>query len=92
MTSYEDSYDVPPLQILAERQRSFARSLGDILKWRNGRDGMDAWRAVTDTRLDALLVEVKTVKRMLWGLIFTSLIGFGSVAIAVYFSTRGAHP
>lgn len=93
MTTFED-FDGPPpsTAILAERQRGLARSVGDLLKWRNGRDGMDAWRGITDERLKTLSDDVKTVKRMLWGLIFTSLAGFGSVAIAVYLSTQGAHP
>lgn len=94
MTTFEDAYEggPPSLPILAERQRGLARSVGDLLKWRNGRDGMDAWRGITDERILQLLAEVASVKKMLWGLIFTSLIGFGSVALAVYFSTKGAHP
>ena len=92
MTTFDDSYDVPPLPILAERQRGLARSVGDLLKWKNGRDGMDSWRGVTDERILTLIAEVKTIKRLLWGLIFTSLGGFLTVAVAVYFSTHGAHP
>lgn len=92
MTTFEDSYDIPSVQLLAERQRGLARSVGDLLSWRNGRDGMDSWRSVTDERIASLMAEIATVKKMLWGLIFTSLIGFSSVAIAVYFSTKGATP
>lgn len=54
MSTYEDTPEVPNIVLLAERQRGLARSVGDLLKWRNGRDGMDAWRAVTDDRMEAL--------------------------------------
>lgn len=69
-----------------------ARSLGDLLKWRNGREGMDSWRATTDQQIQQIIADNKTIKRMLWGLIMTSLAGFGSVAVAVYLSTGGTHP
>lgn len=55
MSTYDDAYEnVPSFDILVERQRGLARSVGDLLKWRNGRDGMDAWRAVTDDRIEGL--------------------------------------
>jgi hypothetical protein len=54
MGTYEDTPEVPNIVLLAERQRGLARSVGDLLKWRNGRDGMDAWRAVTDDRIEGL--------------------------------------
>lgn len=93
MTTYDDTFErEPSIQVLAERQRGLLRSVGDLLKWRGGRDGIDAWRGITDERLQALSEDIKTVKRMLWGLIFTSLAGFGSVAIAVYLSTGKPHP
>lgn len=54
MGTYEDTPEAPNIVLLAERQRGLARSVGDLLKWRNGRDGMDAWRAVTDDRIEGL--------------------------------------
>jgi len=55
MSTYDDAHEnVPSFDILVERQRGLARSVGDLLKWRNGRDGMDAWRAVTDDRIEGL--------------------------------------
>lgn len=92
MSTYDDSEQyVPSLDVLIERQRGLARSVGDLLKWRNGRDGIDAWRAVTDQRVDAVVKELQAVKRLLWGLIFTCLGGFMTVALAVFLSAHGVH-
>lgn len=63
MGAYEDTPEVPNIVLLAERQRGLARSVGDLLKWRNGRDGMDAWRAVTDDRLEGLEGKIVALTR-----------------------------
>lgn len=64
MSTYDDAYEnVPSFDILAERQRGLARSVGDLLRWRNGRDGMDAWRAVTDDRLGGLESKIADLTR-----------------------------
>lgn len=93
MSTFDDALEgVPSLPVIADRQRGLARSVGDLLKWRNGRDGMDAWRTLTDDQLHTMREDMKQIKLLLWGLIFTCLAGFVSVAVAVYFSTQGAHP
>lgn len=58
MGTYEDTPDVPNIVLIAERQRGLARTVGDLLKWRNGRDGMDSWRAVTDDRMKSLETKI----------------------------------
>ena len=79
MSTYDDAHEnVPSLAILAERQRGLARSVGDLLKWRNGRYGMEAWRAVTDDRIEGLegkIVDltraVNALRRTILGFAFT---------------------
>lgn len=61
--SYENSYDVPSPQIIAERLRGMSRSVGDLLSWKNGRDGMEAWRAVTSDRIDGLEARIDTLTK-----------------------------
>lgn len=74
MGTYEEA-GRPSIEIVAERQRSMGRTVGDLLKWRNGRDGMDAWRAVTEDRIegveqkmDALQKSVEGLRRVIMGL------------------------
>jgi hypothetical protein len=76
MGTYEETPQGPhSLELIGDRQRSLARSVGDLLKWRNGRDGMDAWRAVTDDRMtglehkvDLLAASVDSLRKTIMGL------------------------
>lgn len=78
MGTYEDAHEAPNLVLIAERQRGLARTVGDLLKWRNGRDGMDAWRAVTDdrlkgieTKIDHLAESVDGLRKVILGFAFS---------------------
>jgi hypothetical protein len=68
MGIYEDTPDTPNLLLIAERQRGLSRTVGDLLKWRNGREGMDAWRAVTDDRMTGLETKVDNLAKGVDGL------------------------
>lgn len=68
MGIYEDTPDTPNLLLLAERQRGLMRTVGDLLKWRNGREGMDSWRAVTDDRMTGLERKVDNLAKAVDGL------------------------
>lgn len=95
MTTFDENYETPPLQILADRQRNLARSMGDLLKWRRE---VDKDRTSFDISIRGLAEDVKTVKqdlttvkRLLIGLLVTAVTGSVSVTIAILVST-GKHP
>lgn len=93
MSTFDDAIEgVPPLPVLADRQRGLARSVGDLLKWRNGRDGMDAFRATTEQELRSINEKLDTLIKFAWGLLATLVVGITLALVQVYLSTHtGVH-
>jgi hypothetical protein len=93
MATYEEEGGgyVPSLPILADRQRGLSRSVGDLLKWRGGRDGMDAFRATTEQSLVDLNNKLDFVVKLLWGTIGTVLTGVVLLIVQIYLATHGVH-
>jgi hypothetical protein len=81
----------PALSVPAHRRRGLSRSVGDLLKWRGGRDGMDAFRATTEQSLVDLNNKLDFVVKLLWGTIGTVLTGVVLLIVQIYLATHGVH-
>lgn len=84
MSAYDDA-GRPSLEIIAERQRGMARTLGDLVKWRREVDRgailQEERQKTTDERLDALQKSVDGLRRVILG--FAISIAGSSVVFAL---------
>lgn len=90
MTTYEDSgfENVPPVNVIADRQRGMSRTIGDLLKWRRE---VDHDRTSFELQINEISASLRFIKRVAVSILVTAVTGSVSVTIAILLST-GKHP